>query len=82
MLSLRELSTGLPHPLAKRPDMILGRASGTTLRLSIMMEIVGPRLILLLTWNSQSLRVSTDERNALFCINWWDGAIVAVCPFF
>ncbi|EJD05128.1 uncharacterized protein FOMMEDRAFT_154315 [Fomitiporia mediterranea MF3/22] len=42
VLSFRELSTGAPHPLAKRPDVFVDPVYGHEGKLSIMMEIVGP----------------------------------------
>ena len=45
---------------------------------SIMLEIVGPRLVLLLMWSPTDRANHVGDRNVLMMINWWDGNIVVV----
>ena len=82
ILCLRELSTGEPHPLARNPDIVIDPVSGDHGKLSIMLEIVGPRLLLLLTWNRglRFLRDPEDEQDKLLLFNWWEGTMVTVSP--
>ena len=81
ILSLRELSTGAPHPLARNPDIVVDPVEDHQLlqgKLSIMLEIVGPRLLLLLTWHRSLQRVRQREQDKLFLFNWWEGTKVVV----
>ncbi|KAL5520572.1 hypothetical protein ACEPAG_9796 [Sanghuangporus baumii] len=79
MLSLRELSTGAPHPLAKNPDIVVDPVENNQLlqgKLSIMLEIVGPRLLLLLTWHRTLQRIRQHDEDKLLLFNWWEGTKV------
>lgn len=79
VLSLRELSTGAPHPLARNPDIVVDPINGNQGKLSIMMEIVGPRLLLFLTWYRGQLRPGQqEEQDKLLLFNWWEGTKIAV----
>ena len=83
-LHLRQLSTGLPHPLAREPDIVLGKARHVWGKMSIMLEIVGPRLVLLMTWRGLIFvqhRVQAGW-DTLLLINWWDGRIIQVNLFY
>ncbi|EJD05129.1 uncharacterized protein FOMMEDRAFT_145732 [Fomitiporia mediterranea MF3/22] len=77
VLSFRELSTGAPHPLAKHPDIFVDPVHGHEGKLSIMMEIVGPRLLLLLTWSRTVNRRFAQPQDKLLLFNWWEGRKVA-----
>ncbi|KAH8115071.1 hypothetical protein DFH11DRAFT_144236 [Phellopilus nigrolimitatus] len=76
---LIEFSTGRPHPLAQNPEIVVGESTSEWGKMSIMMEIVGPRLLLLLTWRSLPRRTENRARDILILVNWWEGrAITAI----
>ena len=79
VLSFRELSTGAPHPLAKHPDIVVDPVHGHEGKLSVMMEIVGPRLLLLLAWSRTMPGGGLiQHQTKLLLFNWWEGRKVAV----
>lgn len=78
-LHLKQFSTGLPHPHADRPVIPLGRAAKSWRKLSIRMEIVGPFLMLLLSWPRSGVAGSGD---ILLLVNWWTGEIAIVGTLF
>ncbi|KLO12644.1 hypothetical protein SCHPADRAFT_941019 [Schizopora paradoxa] len=69
-LTIRQFSTGAYHPAARKPTIDLGPTQSTWGNLSIMMEIVGCHLLLLLSWSSSS------SRERLLLINWCSGEII------
>ncbi|THH03895.1 hypothetical protein EW145_g5925 [Phellinidium pouzarii] len=75
VIYLRELSSGKPHPLAHRPEMVVGGITNNRSKMSIMMEIVGPRLLLLMTWRPVSRRLGNRD-DTLLLINWWEGRLI------
>lgn len=76
ILHLRQFSTGLSHPHAVRSEVPVGRSVKSWRKLSIMMEIVGPCLMLLLSW---PLSAEDSSIDILLLVNWWTGEIVIVC---
>lgn len=57
------------------PVVSVGRSDYAGSKLSIVMEIVGPSLMLLLSW---PLSRVADRKNVLLLVNWWTGEIVIV----
>lgn len=79
-LRLHEHSTGCPHPFAENPVIHIMHSKRTWGKLSIMIEISGPSLLLLLSWHSLG-RGHVEMDDVLYLINWWSGEILAVSTF-
>lgn len=73
ILHLRQLSTGHPHPLAKRSEIKVG-SSGLSRLKSAVMAIVGSFLML-------RLSLSDSRSNSLLLVDWMTGDILLVCTF-
>lgn len=52
------------------PVVSVGRSDYAGSKLSIVMEIVGPSLMLLLSW---PLSRVADRKDVLLLVNWWTG---------
>jgi len=75
-LRLCQFSTGTPHPAATKPTIDLGTKHETWGRMSIMIEVVGPYLVLLLNWNMDEVDPAVGPRDRLMLFNWYSGEMV------
>ncbi|KLO16088.1 hypothetical protein SCHPADRAFT_901780 [Schizopora paradoxa] len=72
-LHLRQFSTGEYHASAKKPVVDLGVSRSGWGKMSMMMEVVGPYLLLLLSWSSNEEEGDDDKRDRLLLIDWKSG---------
>lgn len=77
-----ELSTGRPHPYSRVKEMVLGNALREWGRMSIMMEIVGSKLVLMMSWQSPSLFEDVNVDEILMLVNWQKAEILVVRSLF
>lgn len=76
VIFLLELSTGRPHPYAIQPELVVGEALRDWGKMSIMMEIVGSKLVLLMSW--RILRIAPAAHDCLIVLNWQKGHLIFV----
>ena len=72
-LHLVQFSTGRPHPLAACPIIPVDEYALDFHRVSVMIEIVGPLLLLLLT-----RPFAEDAPDKLFLFDWMRGELLVV----
>lgn len=73
---LIELSTGKPHPYARESEILVGEALRVWGKMSIMVEIVGPKLVLLMSW--RALHIAPAAHDCLILLQWQKGILIIV----
>lgn len=77
-LHLVQFSTGKPHPLAEKATIEIFSSNFPSYippwtRFSVMIEIVGPRLVVLVSWKTSFREIEGRDSDHFFVINWWTG---------